>query len=145
MSFSNLWLSHWNFYSNSCVTNLIPFILSISSCKITTPDPATRIQHFTHFIDHTRLLFTTRLQLYTSQPNIHINNNHTGIQHTFNPAKRDCGCPAGAFASPAAAPPTSPRYSSPLHDRCEAINFLLSISVSNTSNLNLLRVKVMQL
>lgn len=58
MSFYNLWLSHWNFDLNFCVNNLIPFNLSISSCKITTPDPTTRFQHLTHFIDHTRLLFT---------------------------------------------------------------------------------------
>lgn len=31
-------------------------------------------------------------------------------QHTFNPARHLCRCPAGAFTSPAAAPPTTPRH-----------------------------------
>lgn len=29
---------------------------------------------------------------------------------SFNPVKRDCGCPALAFAYPAAAPPTTPPH-----------------------------------
>lgn len=74
-----------------------------------TTDP-TKFLCFSAYFFYLWLLLQTRLQIFSSQPNTHMNNN-TNSRPNID-ARRDCGCRPGVSATLAATPQTTPHHKS---------------------------------